>query len=61
MSRDLNKINEWKKTNVQRIVIEIKKDDPALQQMQDAIDAGLAPSRQALIQQAIKLWLDRYL
>lgn len=51
---------DWKKEHMTRLVWEVRKDDPIIKRMADAIAAGRAPSRQGLIRQAVEEWLEKH-
>lgn len=51
---------EWKKEHMMRLSWDVKKDDPIIERMADAIAAGRAPSRQGLIREAVEEWLKKH-
>ena len=61
MSNRNEYIDQWTRENMQRITIKIRKDDPILKDMQDALSAGLAENQTALIKEALREWVDRHL
>lgn len=57
--QNTKKIEEWKRNNVTRIHLELRNDSGIPERIQQAVDAGLARSRQAYIIDAVKERLDR--
>ena len=59
--RDYTKQSEWTRENVKQIMFKIRKDDPLLKAMGDALELGLAENQTDLIRQALTEWVDRHL
>ena len=56
--QNIKKIEEWKRSNVTRIHLEVRNDTGIAQRIQQAVDAGLSKSRQSYIIEAVKARLD---
>lgn len=56
--QNTKKIEEWKRNNVTRIHLELRNDSGLPERIQQAVDAGLAKSRQAYILDAVRDRLD---
>lgn len=61
MEKKQNSHDAWKKQNVQRIIVEIRKDDVLLEQIEDALIAYPDMSKQALIRAALREWMLNHL
>lgn len=51
----------WERENIKKIIIKVRKTDPMLKDMEEAIIAGLAENQTALVKEAIKEWLEKRL
>ena len=52
--------DEWKRENMTRVAWDVRKDDPIIARMAEAVRTGRAPSRQGLIRQAVEEWLEKH-
>ena len=52
--------DEWKREHMTRLSWDVRKDDPIIERMAEAVRTGRAPSRQGLIRQAVEEWLEKH-